>query len=119
MPPSRKAVIFIEITITALYFNALDFATGLIKAFKNKTLDSKSLRDGLFKKCGFMLCYALAWLVDTHGASVGIDIGSVLLPVICGYVVMTEIVSIIENIAEINPEILPEKLMELFKINKK
>ena len=66
-----------------------------------------------------MLCYALAWLVDTHCAGVVIDIGSVLLPVVCGYAVMTEIVSIIENIAEINPDILPEKLMELFKINKK
>lgn len=91
----------------------------MVKAFKHKTLDSKSLRDGLFKKCGFILCYVLAWLVDTHGASVGIDIGTFLLPVICGYAVMTEIVSIIENIAEINPDLLPEKLMELFKINKK
>ena len=112
-------MISIEIIITALCFNALDFGTGLIKAFKNKTLDSKSLRDGLFKKCGFMLCYGLARLIDTHGASVGIDIGSVLLPVVCGYAVMTEIVSIIENISEINPDLLPDKLMELFKINKK
>lgn len=103
--------------IIALVFNALDLITGIITAVKNKDIQSAKLRDGLFKKVGFMLCYFVAWLVDTQGTIIGFQFGIPILPIIILYACTTELVSILENICKINPDILPEKLMELFHIS--
>ena len=103
--------------IIALVFNALDLITGFITAIKNKEIQSAKLRDGLFKKVGFMLCYFVAWLVDTQGTRIGFHLGISVLPIIILYVCTTELVSILENICKINSDILPEKLMELFHIS--
>lgn len=106
---------FYPIIIT-LVFNALDLITGIITAVKNKDIQSAKLRDGLFKKVGFIMCYFVAWLVDTQGSRIGFQFGISILPIIILYVCTTELVSILENICKINPDILPEKLMELFHI---
>lgn len=102
--------------IVALIFNALDLITGLVSAVKIKDIQSSKLRDGLFKKVGFIFCYFVAWLVDTQGNVIGFQLGVTILPIIILYVCTTELVSIIENISKINSDILPEKLMELFHI---
>lgn len=102
--------------IVALIFNALDLVTGFVSAVKNKDIQSSKLRDGLFKKVGFIFCYFVAWLVDTQGNVIGFQLGVTILPIIILYVCTTELVSILENISKINSDILPEKLMELFHI---
>lgn len=102
--------------IVALIFNALDLVTGLVSAVKNKDIQSSKLRDGLFKKVGFIFCYFVAWLVDTQGHVIGFQLGVTILPIIILYVCTTELVSVLENISKINSDILPEKLMELFHI---
>lgn len=107
---------FLPILI-ALIFHAMDFITGLIQAFKNKELQSSKMRDGLFKKIGYLCCYALAYLLDYHGKTVGIELGVNILPVIIAYAVLTECISIIENISKINPDLLPEKLLTLFHLD--
>ena len=103
--------------IIALVFNALDLVTGIVASVKNKEVKSSKLRDGLFKKVGFMFCYFIGWLVDTQGYRVGFNITNVL-PIIILYACTTELVSIIENICKINPDILPEKLLEIFNLKK-
>lgn len=103
--------------VIALIFNALDLLTGIVASVKNKEVKSSKLRDGLFKKVGFMFCYFVGWLVDTQGYRVGFNITNVL-PIILLYSCTTELVSIIENICKINPDILPEKLMSIFHIKK-
>ena len=103
--------------IIALIFNALDLVTGIITAVKNKDIKSSKLRDGLFKKVGFILCYFVAWLIDTYGSIIGFNLGTPILPIIILYVCTTELVSILENICKINPDILPEKLIGLFHIS--
>lgn len=103
--------------IIALVFHAMDFITGLVQGFKNKEIKSSKMRDGLFKKIGYLCCYALAYLIDYYGGNVGIDLGIKVLPIIIGYAVLTECVSIIENISKINPDLLPEKLMSLFHLD--
>lgn len=104
--------------IIALVFNAIDIISGVISAVKNKSLESSKLRDGLFKKIGFIICYLVAWLIDTQGYRIGFNVGVDVLPIIILYVCTTELVSIIENICNINPDILPDKLLEIFKLNK-
>lgn len=104
--------------IVALVFNATDFITGFLSALKTKTVNSTKLRDGLFKKIGFIVCYFLALLLDTQGAMIGFNVDVEFLPIIVGYAVLTELVSIIENVSVLNPDVLPEKLKELFHIEK-
>ena len=90
--------------------------TGIITALKEKDLKSSKLRDGLFKKVGFIFCYLIAWIVDNFGVEIGFTIGVPVLPVIIFYVCSTELVSIIENISVINPDIVSEKIMEMFHV---
>lgn len=104
--------------IIALIFNLFDLISGLISAVKNKDLQSAKLRDGLFKKVGFIMCYVLAYIVDYYGTFIGLNLGVSILPIIVLYACTTELVSILENISKINSDLLPEKLMELFHISK-
>lgn len=100
----------------ALAFNAVDILTGIATAIKAKDIKSSKLRDGLFKKVGFIFCYFVAWLADSYGGMVGLSFSGALLPIILSYACATELVSILENISKINPDLLPSKLMELFHI---
>lgn len=101
----------------ALLFNLTDLVTGLIAAVKAKELQSSKLRDGIFKKIGFLICYFLALMIDTYGSEVGFVLEVKLLPIVLAFVCLTEVVSIIENISKIT-DILPEKLLSIFHISK-
>lgn len=103
--------------IVALSFNALDILTGFVAAVRKHDIQSGKLRDGLFKKAGFVLCYFVAWILDTHGEAVGFTLAVDVLPVVVLYACTTELVSVLENITLINPDILPEKLMNLFHVS--
>ena len=101
----------------ALVFNATDLVTGIISAIKKHDLQSSKLRDGIFKKVGFLICYFLALMIDLYGSEVGFHLDVELLPVVLGFVCLTETISVIENLAKIT-DIVPEKLLSLFHISK-
>ena len=101
----------------ALVFNATDLVTGIISAIKGHDLQSSKLRDGIFKKVGFLICYFLALMIDLYGSEVGFHLNVELLPVVLGFVCLTETISVIENLAKIT-DIVPEKLLSLFHISK-
>ena len=101
----------------ALVFNATDLVTGIISAIKGHNLQSSKLRDGIFKKIGFLICYFLALMIDSYGSEVGFNLNVELLPVVLGFVCLTETISVIENLAKIT-DIVPEKLLSLFHISK-
>lgn len=103
------------IYIITACFIVLDFATGIIKAFKEHEYCSSVMRQGLFHKCGSVLCVAFASLLDY--AQGYIDLG-VSVPVtlgVCGYICLMEAGSIIENVCAINPQIMPDKLKRYFR----
>ena len=90
--------------VIALVFNGLDILSGFIAAIKEKRVQSSKLRDGLFKKVGFIFCYVLAILVDLYGSRIGMNLG---------------VDSIVENICRINSDLLPDKLLKLFHLDKR
>lgn len=103
-----------KIIIVALIFNGLDLVTGIVGALKDgEQIKSNKLRDGLFKKVGFIFCYTLGIAINYAETYLTLPFGVDLVPVICAYAIITEVVSIIENISKINPDILPEKLKTL------
>lgn len=107
-----------KIILLALAFNGLDLITGIIGAIRDgEQIKSSKLRDGLFKKVGFICCYALAIAINYAETFLTLPFGVDLVPVICTYAIVTEVVSIIENISNINPNILPDKLKKLIGYN--
>lgn len=102
--------------IICLILHVIDIITGLLGAIKTKTLDSTTLRNGIFKKCGFIACYSVALLLSYYGDIVGISYGEIVLDAIVAYSVLTEIVSIIENACELNEDLSATKLLSYFKI---
>lgn len=107
-----------KIILVALVFNGLDLVTGLVGALrKGEQIKSNKLRDGLFKKVGFIFCYALGIAINYAETFLTLPFGVDLVPVICTYAIITEVVSIVENISKINPDILPDKLKNLIGYN--
>lgn len=107
-----------KIILVALVFNGLDLITGIVGAIRDgEQIKSSKLRDGLFKKVGFIFCYALGIVINYAETFLTLPYGVDLVPVICAYAIVTEVVSIIENISKINPDILPDKLKELIGYN--
>ena len=107
-----------KIILVALVFNGLDLITGIVGAIRDgEQIKSSKLRDGLFKKVGFVFCYILAIAINYAESYLALPFGVDLLPVICTYAIITEVVSIVENISKINPDFLPEKIKELIGYN--
>lgn len=95
-------------------FIALDMLTGLIKAFATKSYTSSVMREGLFHKCGSVICMGLGYMVDYAQKFLDLGISAPLTTFISGYIILMEIGSIIENVCIINPQILPKKLKSCF-----
>ena len=79
----------------ACAFHLFDLLSGIIAAWREHDLQSAKMRDGLFKKIGFLFCYTLAILVDTQAVAIGLKLDVNILPVIIFYSVTTEIISIV------------------------
>lgn len=110
-------IVFIAI---ALGFIVLDFITGLIKALKQKTFTSTKMREGLYHKVGFLLTIGFGYLVDFAQGFIDLGITLPIKGIFCIYIILAEIGSIIENLGEINPEIIPHNIATYFKnLNKK
>lgn len=93
-----------KLVAIGLVFNALDIISGIVKAWKNHEIVSSKLRDGIFKKSGFIMLYALGYLVDNYGLYIGFSFDFSLLKFIMLTVVITEIVSILENLDDLTGE---------------
>lgn len=86
-------------------FIIVDIMAGLLKALYNKAFKSSVMRNGLFHKAGEILVLALLYLVEVESAALGLDAGLPLFKTGCGYVVLMEIGSIIENLKVFTPGI--------------
>jgi phage-related holin len=90
-----------------------DFATGMIKGYVTGTLNSTKMRRGGLNKIGELIVMATAC-----GLEIGIrQLGQYYLSdflagitdtvaavIVFGYIVIMELISILENYAEINPQ---------------
>lgn len=95
-------------------FIAFDFITGLVKAFATGGYKSTKMRQGLFHKVGLLLCVVLGYLVDFSQAYLDLGITIPVAGAICVYIVIMEIGSILENLCELSPELMPDKLNAIF-----
>ena len=108
-----------RITAFALGFIALDLLTGFAQAVANKMMNSTKMRDGLWHKCGFVLVMLLAALIEWAMRYIDLGFTLPLFVPVCVFIMLTEIVSIFENICKLSPELASSKLAQLFKIDVK
>ena len=72
------------------------------------------MREGLFHKIGLVLCVVLGYLIDFAQVYLNLGFSVPVTGAICTYIVLMEISSILENLCEMNPNLMPDKLTEIF-----
>lgn len=103
-----------DIAITCLLIAiAIDYISGLIKAYECKVLSSKIGFRGILKKVGVLLVVMLAVLIDRVTGDTG-----AIRTLVVYYFVANEGLSIIENLAEAGIPI-PKSLKKALKSLKK
>lgn len=95
-----------SIVILVVAFICLDVITGLLKAVYEKNLESERIRKGLIHKLGEIIAVAVAFLIEysqTVILSINFDIP--IVKGVCIYIILMEILSVLENICVINPQL--------------
>lgn len=95
-----------SIVILVVAFICLDIITGLLKAVYKKDLESECIRKGLIHKIGEILAVAVAFLIEysqTVILSINFDIP--IVKGVCIYIILMEILSVLENICVISPQL--------------
>lgn len=90
----------------SLAFMFIDVLTGVLKAVKNKELNSTKAREGIYKKASFILFIAFGYLADYAMQYVNMGFNFPAAATICTLVIVTEAISILENLGKINPKLV-------------
>lgn len=98
-----KACAWPVIAVTVMVL--LDIASGFIKAAISGTLSSSVMRSGLGHKASYFLLIILFLLVQILQIHFEFWATFPTVGVICALICVCEVISVLENICEINPEI--------------
>ena len=90
----------------ALAFMVIDVFTGVLKAVKNKELNSTKAREGIYKKASFILFIAFGYLADYAMVYVNMGFNLPAAATICTLIIVTEAISVLENLGQINPDLV-------------
>ena len=104
-----------KIIIVALVGIVLDVVTGFVKAWFNKEIDSSVIREGGKHKISEILIIIFSIYVKKGIVYLNVEIPFNPITLVCGYIVIMECISIIENIGKMNSKCIPPKLSEFFK----
>lgn len=103
----------------ALSFIVIDVFTGALKAVKNKELNSTKAREGIYNKASFILFIAFGYLADYAMDYVNIGFNLPAVATICTLIIITEAISVLENLGKINPDLVKLVAPFLSALNKK
>ena len=90
--------------IIVLGFIVFDVVTGLIKAGYNGNYNSAIMRQGGFHKSMEVMAMAVAYFVEYAVAYVNIGVNVPAVPAVTVYICIMELISILENICAVNPQ---------------
>ncbi|MFU0537418.1 phage holin family protein [Gardnerella greenwoodii] len=91
----------------------LDFISGFTKAVYTHSVASSKMRDGLFHKFAYVLVIALCILLDYAQAKVNLGTHVPLVLIACGYIIITDIVSFVENVTAFNLQIANMRVVKV------
>ncbi len=103
----------------------LDYATGIVKAWQAGELCSRIGISGIFKKVGYLVVVVVAgvadWLLRFGLAEVGVEMKTEFLfaAVVIVWLVINELISILENVAAIGGPVpgFLKKLLQRLKVS--
>lgn len=90
----------------SIAFMMVDVFTGVLKAVKNKELSSTRAREGIYKKASFILFIAFGYLADYAMQYVDLGFTFPAAATICTLIILTEAISVLENLGQINPDLV-------------
>lgn len=97
----------------------MDIVCGIAGAARNKELCSAIMRDGLYNKFGELMLLLLAIFINEVllvAPFDKMDIPPEIAYAVAIYIAIMEIISIIENICKINPELPFAKILLMFNL---
>lgn len=103
-----------KLFIIVLVFILLDCVTGILTAVKNNEVNSTKMRSGFFNKSAFVLIVIVAIFCDYAMSVIDIGLNPHLFQIASGYVAITELISIIENLGNLNSKLVPNDLKKMF-----
>ena len=98
----------------------MDIVCGIAGAARNKELCSAIMRDGLYNKFGELMLLLLAIFINEVLLVAPFDkmgIPPEIAYAVAIYIAIMEIISIIENICKINPELPFAKILLMFNLD--
>lgn len=96
----------------------VDYITGLIKGLLHGQLNSYAPRVGLLRKVAYYIEVFTAIILESFCVVVGIAIPVPLTYGVIIVVSFVEVISILENLGEINPKLTDNRFMSLFSFVK-
>lgn len=97
-----------------------DVVVGFIVAVINGELSSSKMREGLLHKALMLVLIFACLAIEigiSHTAALPYDVPT--CEVVCGYIVIMELMSVLENIAKGYPELKDSALFKLFNFGDK
>lgn len=97
-----------------------DVVVGFLQAAINNQLSSTKMRQGLLHKVLILILIFVCLAIEigiSHTVKLPYDIPT--CGVVCGYVIIMELVSILENIARGYPQFADSQLFKLFNLSDK
>lgn len=103
------------IFVLALLFILFDLITGILAGIKEKQLESIKLRQGLWHKLGFILVIGFAIVLECALLYIDFPYEVPSTSIVCIYIILTECVSIFENLCILNPALIHSPFGSIFK----
>lgn len=100
--------LFPKIIYFVLFCNVLDVVSGFIKALDTKTLSSSKMKHGAYSKIIIWVVIFVSYIASSY-------FNTDLTVYVCGYFIVMEMVSILENASQFVP--IPDKLKSILDIN--
>lgn len=97
-----------------------DVMVGFIVAVINEELSSTKMRKGLLHKALMLILIFVCLAIEigiSHTVALPYDVPT--CEVVCGYIVIMELISVLENIANGYPELKDSALFKLFNLSNK
>lgn len=110
----------INVSIVCGTLIIMDIVCGTVAAMRNKELCSYIAREGMYNKIGeamFLLISIIANEILAIPPFDGLGISPDIAYLVAAYIAWMELVSIIENICKINPELPFAKILMMFNID--
>lgn len=99
----------------ACAFMVMDILTGFIGAVINGNVSSAKMRVGLGHKILLCCLIAVAVMIELAGTHIaGLGFSGVSVTVVCAYIIIMEVASILENVCAAYPELRDTPLMRIF-----